>query len=291
MSGTLALLEAMRPKQWPKNLLVLGAPLAGGRLLDAGVLAGAGVALVVFILASASVYLLNDVIDRDRDLQHPVKRHRPIARGAVSVRTAAGSSVMLALLAITGAAATGRPGLVAVIAGYLAMSSAYSRWLKHQPLIDITVIAAGFLLRAAAGGIATDTPLSTLFLITATAGALFIAAGKRSSELVRLDGGSPSTRPTLSGYSEGFLRTLVIVALTVTIVGVALWAIEVAGGSPRPVAARSAIAPFALLLLRYAWWIDRGEAEAPEDVLRRDPLLGVLALAGLALMQFGLTGG
>ena len=291
MTGALALLEAMRPKQWPKNLLVLGAPLAGGRLLDTGVLTSASIALVVFILASASVYLLNDVIDRDRDLQHPVKRHRPIARGAVSVRTAAGSSVMLALLAVAGAAATGRPGLVAVIAGYLAMSSAYSRWLKHQPLIDVTVIAAGFLLRAAAGGIATDTPLSTLFLITATAGALFIAAGKRSSELARLDGGSPSARPTLSGYSEGFLRTLVIVALTVTIVGVALWAIEVAGASPRPVAARAAIAPFALLLLRYAWWIDRGEAEAPEDVLRRDPLLGVLALIGLALMQFGLSGG
>ena len=291
MTRALALLEATRPRQWAKNLLVLAPPLAGGRILEPGVPAGVVTALLVFIAASASVYLLNDVVDRERDREHPVKRQRPVARGAVSVRAAAWSSAVLALVALGGATATGRPGLVVVIAGYLGLSGAYSRWLKHQPLVDIAVIAAGFLLRAAAGGIATDTPLSTLFLVTAAAGALFVAAGKRSSELARLDGGAPASRPTLSGYSESFLRTIWTIAATVALVGVALWAIEVAGDSPRPGAARGAIAPFSLLLLRYAWWIDRGEAEAPEDVFRRDPLLGVLALLGVALMQFGLTGG
>lgn len=285
------LLRATRPRQWPKNLLVLAAPLAGGRLLEPGVAASAASALVVFVLASASVYLLNDLLDRELDAHHPVKRHRPIASGAVSVRTAGVASVVLAASALAGAWISGPPALAVIVAGYLAMTAAYSRWLKHQPLLDIALIAGGFLLRAAAGGVATDTPLSTLFLVTATAGALFIAAGKRASELAAVGDGETPTRPGLSGYTTGYLRTVWTVALTVALVGVSLWAIEVAGGSPRPTPARSAIAPLSLLLLRYAWWIDRSEAEAPEDVLRRDPLLIVLGALGLLLMQVGLTGG
>jgi decaprenyl-phosphate phosphoribosyltransferase len=281
----------MRPRQWPKNLLVLAAPLAGGRLLEPGIAGRAGVALLVFTLASASVYLLNDILDRELDAQHPTKRDRPVASGAVSVAAAGTSSAVLAITAVFGSIASGSQGLTIIVLGYLVMTVAYSRWLKHQPLLDITVIAAGFLLRAAAGGVATETPLSTLFLITSTAGALFVAAGKRASELAAVSDGEAPARPSLAGYTSSYLRTIWTIAATVALVGVALWAIEVAGASPRPGAARAAIAPFSLLLLRYAWWIDRGEAEAPEDVFRRDPLLAVLALLGLALMQFGLTGG
>jgi decaprenyl-phosphate phosphoribosyltransferase len=285
------LLRATRPRQWPKNLLVLAAPLAGGRLLEPGIAGRATVAFVVFTLASASVYLLNDLLDRELDAAHPVKRLRPVASGAVSVREAGALSAVLAVAAIGGSLASGSVGLSAIVLGYLVMTVAYSRWLKHQPLLDIAIIAAGFLLRAAAGGVATDTPLSTLFLITATAGALFVAAGKRASELAAIGQSQEPTRPSLAGYTPAYLRTIWTIAATVALVGVALWAIEVAGSSPRPGAARAAIAPFSLLLLRYAWWIDRGEAEAPEDVFRRDPLLAVLALLGLALMQYGLIGG
>jgi decaprenyl-phosphate phosphoribosyltransferase len=284
------LLRATRPRQWPKNLLVLAAPLAGGRLSEPGVAGRALAALVVFVVASASVYLLNDLLDRERDAHHPVKRHRPVASGAVSVRAAAITSASLAALSLAGASATGRPQLVVIIAGYLIMTAAYSRWLKHQPLLDIALIAAGFLLRAAAGGAATDTPLSTLFLITATAGALFIAAGKRASELSATEGSSTLARPGLAHYTPTYLRSVWQIAATVALVGVSLWAVEVAGASPRPTPARASIAPFSLLLLRYAWWIDRGEAEAPEEVFRRDPMLIVLGLLGLALMQIGLTG-
>ena len=285
------LLRATRPRQWPKNLLVLAAPLAGGRLLEPTVTGQALAALVIFTLASASVYLLNDVLDRELDAQHPVKRSRPIASGALSVRTAAWTSALLAIASLAASVATGRPALTGIIALYLTMTVAYSRWLKHQPLLDIALIAAGFLLRAAAGGAATATPLSTLFLITATAGALFIAAGKRASELASTSGPSAAARPGLAGYTPGYLRTVWTVALTVALVGAALWAIEVAGTSPSPTPARAAIAPFSLLLLRYAWWIDRGEAEAPEEVLRRDPTLVVLGALGVLLMQLGLLGG
>jgi decaprenyl-phosphate phosphoribosyltransferase len=289
------LLRATRPRQWPKNLLVVAAPLAGGRLLEQGVAGRAVAAFGVFVLASASVYLLNDLLDRDLDARHPVKRHRPIASGAVTPRVAGLASVVLAFSAVIAAHLLGGPELTLVIAGYLMMTAAYSRWLKHQPLLDIALIAAGFLLRAVAGGVATGTPLSTLFLVTATAGALFIAAGKRASELdaARAEDGAVAieTRPGLAEYSAAYLRTVWTIAATVALVGGMLWAIEIAGAAPRPGAARAAIGPFALLLLRYAWWIDRGEAEAPEEVLRRDPALPVLGLIGLVLVQLGLTGG
>lgn len=288
------LLRATRPRQWAKNLLVLAAPLVGGRLLEPGVAGRAAAAFVVFVLASASVYLLNDLLDRDLDARHPVKRHRPIASGAVTPRAAGLASAVLALAAITGAFLLSGPELALVIIGYLAMTAAYSRWLKHQPLLDIALIATGFLLRAVAGGVATETALSTLFLVTATAGALFIAAGKRASELdaaVATGADAGQARPGLAQYSAGYLRTIWTIAATVALMGGMLWAIEVAGSAPRPAAARAAIGPFALVLLRYAWWIDRGEAEAPEEVLRRDPALPVLGLTGLVMVQIGLTGG
>lgn len=288
------LLRATRPRQWAKNLLVLAAPLVGGRLLEPGVAGRAAAAFVVFVLASASVYLLNDLLDRDLDARHPVKRHRPIASGAVTPRAAGLTSAVLALAAITGAFLLSGPELALVIIGYLAMTAAYSRWLKHQPLLDIALIATGFLLRAVAGGVATETALSTLFLVTATAGALFIAAGKRASELdtaVATGADAGQARPGLAQYSAGYLRTIWTIAATVALMGGMLWAIEVAGSAPRPLAARAAIGPFALVLLRYAWWIDRGEAEAPEEVLRRDPALPVLGLTGLVMVQIGLTGG
>lgn len=288
------LLRATRPRQWAKNLLVLAAPLVGGRLLEPGVAGRAAAAFVVFVLASASVYLLNDLLDRDLDARHPVKRHRPIASGAVTPRAAGLASAVLALAAITGAFLLSGPELALVIIGYLAMTAAYSRWLKHQPLLDIALIATGFLLRAVAGGVATETALSTLFLVTATAGALFIAAGKRASELdtaVATGADAGQARPGLAQYSAGYLRTIWTIAATVALMGGMLWAIEVAGSAPRPAAARAAIGPFALVLLRYAWWIDRGEAESPEEVLRRDPALPVLGLTGLVMVQIGLTGG
>jgi len=285
------LLRATRPQQWPKNLLVLAAPLAGGRMLEQGVLARASTAFVLFVLASASVYLLNDLLDRDLDVQHPQKRHRPIASGSVSPLAAATTSALLAGLSIVGAILLGPAPLVAVLAGYLAMTAIYSRWLKHQPLLDISLIAGGFLLRAIAGGVATDTTLSTLFLVTATAGALFIAAGKRASELVNIGDAAATTRPGLANYTPEYLRAVWTMMATVAMVGGMLWALEIAGEAQNPVAARASIVPFALLLLRYAWWIDRGAAEAPEQVFRRDPLLIALGLLGAALLQVGVSSG
>ena len=283
------LLRAMRLRQWPKNVLVVVAPLAGGRLLESGVAPRVLGAFVLFALASSAMYLLNDVVDRERDAAHPVKRSRPVASGQLPVRTAVVASISLALLALAGSAALGPTSLATVIAIYLGATTLYSLRLKHEALWDVVLIASGFLLRAVAGGAATGTPVSTWFLVTTTAGALFVAAGKRASELAAVPVGEVSTRPSLAAYTPEYLRFVWTAAATVTVAATTVWGLEVAVGSARPALAQGSVAPLALAVLRYGWWIDRGEAEAPEDVLRGDRSLVVLGTLWAALL-LGSTG-
>lgn len=278
------LLAAMRPRQWVKNSLVLIAPLAGGTLLDAPVAVQVGIAFVVFSLASSAMYLLNDVVDRDRDSAHPVKRDRPVAAGRLTARRAVTASVVLSALALAIASALSTPGFAALIAVYLGGTTLYSLRLKHEALYDVVLIAAGFLLRALAGGLATGTPLSAWFLVTTASGALFVAAGKRASELDALADTDGATRPSLVAYTPGYLRFLWTATGTVAITAIVVWSLEVAVGSPRPGLAQASVAPLTLAILRYAWWIDRGDAEAPEDVLRRDRGLVVLGVLWATLL-------
>jgi len=284
-----AFLQAMRPRQWGKNVLVLVAPLAGGRLLEPGVAPRALIAFALFALASSAMYLLNDVIDRERDAAHPTKRTRPIASGRVSVRAATLGSAGLATAALSGAWLAGPPTFVVIIALYLGATTLYTLRLKHEPLYDVVLVASGFLLRAVAGGVVTNTPISAWFLVTATFAALFIAAGKRASEHANLGGSVESgqdhaTRPSLAAYTVAYLRFVWTLAATVTVTSAALWGLEVATDAARPAFAQASVAPFTLAILRYAWWVDRAEAEAPEDVLRRDPSLVVLGIVWSILL-------
>lgn len=183
----------------------------------------------------------------------------------------------------------GTVALAAVLALYLIATTLYSLRLKHEPLADIVMIAAGFLLRAVAGGVATGTVLSAWFLVTATSGALFVAAGKRASEHANTLIDDAATRPSLTSYSTGYLRFVWTFAATLTVTATVLWGLEVAVTSLRLGLAQASVVPLGLAILRYAWWVDRGEAEAPEDVLRRDP--GLVALgAGWGLLLLGSTG-
>src|ERR687893_2988273 len=197
-------LRAMRPKQWVKNVLVATAPLAAGRLFETPVLTGVGLAFVAFCLVSASVYLVNDVRDVAEDRLHPRKRFRPIAAGELKPPAA----LLLAALTGLGGLALGFAvtvplGITLVV--YLAVQLLYSAFLKHLPVVDLAVVASGFLLRAIAGGVATGIPLSQWFLLVAAFGSLFMVAGKRYSELVLL-GGDADTRRTLQQYSASYLR-------------------------------------------------------------------------------------
>lgn len=283
-----AWLRAMRPRQWVKNVLVLAAPVAAGRLFEPAVLVPTAWALVAFCLVSASIYLINDVRDVEADRLHPKKRFRPIAAGELSASTA----WVLAAITVVAALAIAfwtAPMLGAVIAFYWALQVGYSFFWKNQPIIDLAMVAAGFLLRAVAGGVASGLMLSQWFLLVASFGSLFMVAGKRYSELVEL-GDEAGTRSSLAGYTDSYLREVWSLSAAVMILSYSLWAFEQGGHLWGVAWAAVSIAPFTLAVLRYAYQIDRGIAGEPEDVALGDRMLQVFAVlwaVPLALAVFG----
>ena len=288
-----ALLEAVRVPQWPKNVLVVAAPLAAGVLVRPDVLLDTAVALVAFILASSGTYVLNDVGDVDGDRLHPDKRHRPIARGDVPLPLATVLGVVLLVSSVVLPAATGYYPLAACVATYAVLTTLYSRWLKHEPVVDLAVVAAGFLLRAMAGGLAAGLELSPWFLTVASFGSLYVVAGKRYSELVGLGEEGPRMRPSLQAYSASYLRFVWTLAAGIAVAAYCLWAFEVSvvadAESLAPWLALS-VAPFVVGVLRYSLTIDQGGAGAPEDILRRDRGLQCIGLVWLAVFVAGVIG-
>ncbi len=288
-----ALLEAVRVPQWPKNVLVVAAPLAAGVLVRPDVLLDTAVALVAFILASSGTYVLNDVGDVDGDRLHPDKRHRPIARGDVPLPLATVLGVVLLVSSVVLPAATGYYPLAACIATYTVLTTLYSRWLKHEPVVDLAVVAAGFLLRAMAGGLAAGLELSPWFLTVASFGSLYVVAGKRYSELIGLGEEGPRMRPSLQAYSASYLRFVWTLAAGIAVAAYCLWAFEVSvvadAESLAPWLALS-VAPFVVGVLRYSLTIDQGGAGAPEDILRSDRGLQCIGLVWLAVFVAGVIG-
>ncbi len=273
-----AWLRAMRPKQWVKNVLVLAAPLAAGRLFETGVLLASLWAFISFSLVSASIYLVNDSRDIEADRLHPKKQFRPIAAGELSIPTA----YVLAGLTLVASLALGfwvARDLGITLAVYWVLQVVYSFFLKHQPIIDLAMVAAGFLLRAVAGGVASGLLLSQWFLLVASFGSLFMVAGKRYSELKEL-GTEAGTRASLERYTKSYLREVWSVSIAIVIMSYSLWAFEqrystMVWGVPWTAIS---IAPFTLAVLRYAMKIDQGKAGEPEDVVLSDPILQVLAV-------------
>ena len=284
----LALVESLRPRQWVKNILVAAAPLAAGRLWHPSVLVDTAVAFGVFVLASSGGYLINDARDIENDRAHPTKRRRPIARGDVPVPLAYGVAVILLLAAIGIPAVTGYGDLAICVTVYVVCTLSYSNWLKHEPVIDLALVAAGFLLRSMAGGLAAEIPLSRWFLIVAAFGSLFMVAGKRYSEIITL-GDDQGTRPLLREYSASYLRFVWSTSAGVVIAAYCLWAFEVAdaraGETSAPWTSLS-IAPLVLGLLKFARDVDRGHTGEPEEIVLRDK--GLLALGAVWLVLFGL---
>ncbi len=281
-------LRAVRPRQWSRNLLVVGAPLAAGRLLEPAVLRSTALAFVAFCLAASCGYLVNDVHDAAEDRLHPVKRYRPVASGALPARVALILAAGLAVAALA-VAATCSGGFVVLVLAYLSVTVAYTLRLRREPILDLVVVALGFVLRGAAGGVASGIVLSPWFLLVAGFGALFLVSGKRYSELVSRDPG-PGGRAALATYTPEFLRFVWSLAATVTIVAYLLWATAVFVIRDEGSWALWSVVPFLLGLLRYAFEIDRGAAEAPEAVLLGTRSLQVLALAWLVMLAVGAEG-
>ena len=176
------LLISLRPRQWTKNLLVYAALIFSERLFDGPAVAAATAAFVIFCLLSGAVYLVNDLADLEQDRRHPVKRDRPLASGKLSRSFATVAAICIVVIALVGAFSLGtRFGVAGVV--YFVMMTAYSLALKHVVILDVLIVALGFVLRAVAGALAIDVAFSNWLLICTLLGALFLALAKRRHEL------------------------------------------------------------------------------------------------------------
>lgn len=285
-----ALLSAMRPRQWTKNLLVLAAPIAGGDLNQRTSLVGGALAFLAFTAASAGCYLVNDVSDAARDRLHPMKRHRAIAAGRVSPVAALLAAALLDSVAVALPLAAGLRGLALIIVSYLLLTLSYARWLKHVPGVELLVIAAGFTLRPLAGALGTGVPPSSWFLLVCASGSLTIAFGKRCAELRRLGVHAVRSRPVLARYGVGGLvigRGLAGGGAVLAYLG---WASTREGRVATGAALMSA-ALFAAALLRYRSCNERGLGEAPEDLLLTDRPMQWIGGSWFLVFLVGVFGG
>ena len=280
------LLEA-RPKQWLKNVLVFAGPAAAELLDSWSAIAETLLIFIGFCLTASGTYFLNDIIDVRVDQNHPIKRTRPIAAGVIQIHTAFVTGIVLL---VSGVIVAGIPRWEAgaIVAIYAVLTVSYSLYLKRIPLLELSVIASGFVLRAMAGAAGTDTPMSTWFILCITFGSFFVASGKRFAEVLEFGEGNGATRAGLSAYSLSYLRQLIVFACTATAISYFLWAFENASGSSSDFPFfELSIVPMVLALLRYLMVLEAGSGGAPEDVFINDPAIRYYALAWLVLYVVG----
>ena len=286
-----ALLRTARPRHWVKNLLVFAAPGAAGLLTDPSAVAAAAGAFVVFCLAASGTYFLNDAINVEADRVHPTKRRRPVASGVVGVRLAAVVGGALLLGGIALALLLAGWMLASVVAAYAGLQPLYSVWLRNVPVVDLVTVAAGFVLRAIAGAVAVDVPISHWFLLVTSFGSLFLVAGKRSAEHMDLGEQRARHRPTLGDYSLPFLHHVRSVSASVAIGAYCLWAFERGAGTAAAIWFPLSIIPFMLINLRYIQLLDAGRGGCPEELLLEDRALQVLGLLWLTSVTVAIHGG
>lgn len=293
-----AVVRTARPKQWVKNLLVFAAPGAAGVLTHGRDVAHAGEAFAVMCLVASGIYFLNDAADAEADRANPRTRNRPVASGVL--RPLHAVAIGIALIAIgAGASPLVSLKLAIVVGVYVASSVAYVLWLRSEPVVDMAVVASGFVLRAIAGAVAVGVPISEWFLIVATFGSLFMVSGKRLADVrtapasIGSTDDPPATRPSRPRYSMAFLQSVLVMSLSVTIAAYCLWAFEnvkASGGAHAGHAAlcfQLSIVPFSLAMLRYGFLVDQGEGGSPEELAFGDGMLAALAVVWLVIFAVG----
>ena len=277
-----AVLASLRPRQWVKNLFVFGGLIFSQRLFTASV-GPALAAFAIFCGLSGAMYLLNDVADREKDRAHPEKRHRPIAAGQLRPGAAVAAAALLIALGLA-AGAWLAPRFALAGLAYVTLLGAYSVWLKHVVIVDVLVVAIGFVLRAVAGALAIDVAISGWLLICTVLLALFLALGKRRHEVLTLEQGATRHRPILAEYSAGLLDQMIAVVTASTVTAYALYTM-----SPETVAKfhtqlLPATLPFVLYgVFRYLYLLyHRRLGGNPSEIVVRDRAL--LLNSGLWLL-------
>jgi decaprenyl-phosphate phosphoribosyltransferase len=282
-----AVVQSTRPRQWPKNLLVFAAPLAGDTFGRKFGFWYALVALGAFIAASSAVYLINDVVDAERDRGHPYKRFRPIASRRLPAAHAVVLAAALVISAVCAGLIIGEPLLTAAVAAYLAISLLYSAGLKHVPVVELACVASGFVLRVVGGAAATHVPPSGYFLLVCSLGALMVAIAKRYTELVVLGADAVNHRPAMRGYSAPVLRLTQRAVSSIMIVSYVLWAWSEPHARTRSWQLVSSLA-LAGALVRFDQLTARATSKPVEDLIARDPVMVLCEAAWLILFAVGL---
>jgi 4-hydroxybenzoate polyprenyltransferase len=281
-----ALVTALRPRQWTKNLLVFAGLIFSQGLHEPALVARSVLAFAIFCLLSGGVYLVNDVVDAERDRAHPQKRNRPVASGRLPARVAliagivvlAGASVAAFLLSVP---------FGAVALAYAVLLTAYSAGLKHVVIVDGLIIAAGFVLRALGGVLLLDIELSHWLLLCTILLALFLTFGKRRHELIALEAGAADHRPILSEYSPQLLDQMIAVVTASTLMAYALYTMAPETQARLGTTRLPLTIPFVLYgIFRYLYLLYRRDlgGDPSEHLLTDRALLIDVALWGAAVV-------
>ena len=282
----LAFVASLRPDQWTKNLIVFAGLIFGQRLLEPSLVATSVAAFGVFCGLSSSMYLINDVVDRAEDRQHPTKSRRPIAAGTISPQAALIGAASLGGTALGVAFWLGRSfGLVAL--AFVGLLALYNRLLKHVVLLDVFTIAAGFVLRAVAGVVVVAVPISQWLLVCSMLLALFLGLAKRRHELGLLGDEAASPRRALAEYSPRLLDQLISIVAAATVVSYAFYTVEPATVEKFGTDLLTLTIPFPVYgVFRYLYLVHRRDGGgSPAEMLLRDrPLLACVMLWATAIV-------
>ncbi len=280
-----ALFKTMRPRQWTKNVFIFAAIVFDKQLLNVNAflhtLAGFG----LFCLISSSVYIFNDLADVEADRQHPEKKNRPIAAGKLPIGVAWFAGVTLVVITL-GLAFLLAPGFETVLIVYFLVNMAYSKWLKHIPIIDVLVLASGFVLRVHAGVTLIQVQrFSPWLYVVMTLLALFLGFGKRRAELALLAKGAGSHRKVLEGYTLPLLDQYIMIVSGTTIVAYSLYTFS-APNLPDNHSMMLTIPFVVYTIFRYLYLIEVKHAGgAPEEILLSDrPFQIAMVLWGVAVL-------
>jgi 4-hydroxybenzoate polyprenyltransferase len=287
LRALIGLLRTMRPKQWTKNIIIFAGIVFDGQLFKAESFLRVAVSFVLLCLAASAVYIINDLVDIERDRQHPKKRFRPLPSGELSKSIARISAVLLPVFSIT-AAATYSPVFAFILFAYIVINLAYSFYLKHIPIIDVMTIAAGFVMRVACGVYAiTVARFSPWLYAVIGLFALFLAVSKRRQELILMGKDASTSRPIFKEYNLPLLDEMLRLTVTSTLITYILYTVE----APSVLLANTNLAlitvPFVIFgLFRYLYLIHvKQEMSAPDEVALQDrPLQIAILLWGISLV-------
>jgi len=265
-----ALLKTMRPRQWPKNIFIFAALVFDQQLFNVDSLIRTVMGFALFCLISSSVYILNDILDVEADKQHPDKKNRPIPSGKLPINVA-WIAVGVFVILTAGLSYLLAPGFELVVLIYFVLNIAYSIWLKHIPIVDVFIIATGFVLRVHAGvTLISVERFSPWLYVVMTLLSLFLGFGKRRAELALLTDDASSHRKVLDGYTLPLLDQYIMIVSGTTIVAYSLYTFS-APNVPENHSMMLTIPFMVYAIFRYMYLIEVKHAGgAPEEILLSD---------------------